>query len=166
MSSTTSSSKPNKVMKLYKRVTSLPFGHAIFSKMVSRVAPYFGSVKPFISELKVNKCVCVIKKRKAVYNHIKTVHVIAICNGLEMAMGTMAEASIPSHLRWIPKGMNVEYTAKAGTDISCVAEVKPEQWAVGDMFVAVTAYDTNGVAVVKGTIKLWISEKPVKTSAA
>ena len=90
---------------------------------------------------------------------------IAICNGLEMAMGVMAmgvmaEASIPKHLRWIPKGMSLDYTAKAGSDILCVAEVTPEQWIPGDMLVPVTAYDTQGVVVVKGHIKLWISEKP------
>ena len=96
------------------------------------------------------------------FNHIKTVHVIAICNGLEMAMGVMAEASIPKHLRWIPKGMSVDYTAKAGSDIRCVATVKPEDWQVGDMLVNITAYDDNDVVVVKGHIKLWISEKPNK----
>ncbi|MCL1058622.1 DUF4442 domain-containing protein [Shewanella gelidimarina] len=162
MSNAAHNNKPTKVMSLYKRVTRLPFGNKIFSLMVCRMAPYFGTVNPFISELKVNKCVCLIKKRKSVHNHIKTVHVIAICNGLEMAMGTMAEASIPNHLRWIPKGMSVDYTAKAGSDITCVAEVTPEQWAVGDMLVAVTAYDTEGVVVVRGSIKLWISEKPPK----
>jgi len=78
---------------------------------------------------------------------------------LEMAMGVMAEASIPKHLRWIPKGMSLDYTAKAGTDILCVAQVKPEQWIAGDLLVPVTAYDTEGVVVVKGHIKLWISAK-------
>ncbi|GGP61817.1 hotdog fold domain-containing protein [Shewanella saliphila] len=156
--------KPNKVMSLYKKVTSYPFGKHIFSKMVARMAPYFGTVHPYISDLKVNRCECLVKKRKKVQNHIGTVHVIAICNGLEMAMGTMAEASIPAHLRWIPKGMSVDYTAKAGTDILCVAEVTPEQWQVGDMLVDVKAYDTNGVVVVQGHIKLWISEKPKKQS--
>ncbi|GIU41744.1 thioesterase [Shewanella sairae] len=154
--------KPTKVMSLYNRVSRLPFGNKIFSIIVSRMAPYFATVKPMISELNVNRCVCLIKKRKAVHNHIQTVHVIAICNGLEMAMGVMAEASIPSHLRWIPKGMSVDYTAKAGSDITCIAEVKPEQWVPGDMLVPVTAYDIDGVAVVQGTIKLWISEKPSK----
>jgi acyl-coenzyme A thioesterase PaaI-like protein len=154
--------KPNKVMALYQKVTSYPFGHALFSKMVSRMAPYFGTIHPYITSLKEHRCECLIKKRKSVQNHIGTVHVIAICNGMEMAMGTMAEASIPKHLRWIPKGMSVEYTAKAGTDILCVAEVQPEQWQVGDMLVDVKAYDTNGVVVVQGHIKLWISEKPQK----
>jgi len=86
--------------------------------------------------------------------------VIAICNGLEMAMGVMAEASIPPHLRWIPKGMKVNYTAKAGTDIRCVAKVDVDEWQTGDMLVKITAYDAKDVVVVEGEIKLWISEKP------
>lgn len=130
--------------------------------MVSRMAPYFGTIKPKITDLRPNYCECFIKKRRAVHNHIKTVHVIAICNGLEMAMGVMAEASIPKHLRWIPKGMSVDYTAKAGSDIRCVAKVNPEQWVPGDLLVEVNAYDDNDVVVVTGHIKLWISEKPIR----
>jgi acyl-coenzyme A thioesterase PaaI-like protein len=151
--------KLTKVMALYKRVTRLPFGQKIFSIMVARMAPYFSTIKPLITELRANYCECLIKKRKSVQNHIKTVHVIAICNGLEMAMGVMTEASIPKHLRWIPKGMSLDYTAKAGSDIRCVAKVTPEQWQVGDLLVEVTAFDINDVVVVKGHIKLWISEK-------
>ncbi|QLE84514.1 MULTISPECIES: hotdog fold domain-containing protein [Shewanella] len=156
------SGKTTKVMGLYNKVTRLPWGHKIFSIMVSRMAPYFGTIKPLITELRPNYCECKITKGKRVHNHIKTVHVIAICNGLEMAMGVMAEASIPAHLRWIPKGMSVDYTAKAGTDIRCVAEVTPDQWQEGDMLVKVTAYDTNNTVVVSGHIKLWISAKPAK----
>ena len=63
--------------------------------------------------LRANYCEVRVAKRRAVENHLGTVHVIAIVNGLEMAMGTVAEASIPAHLRWIPKGMEVSYTAKA-----------------------------------------------------
>jgi hypothetical protein len=56
----------------------------------------------------------------------------------------------------------VDYTAKAGSDIRCVAQVTPEQWQEGDMLVDVKAYDSNDVVVVQGTIKLWISLKPTK----
>jgi len=151
--------KPNKLMSIYNKVSKLPFGNKIFSMLVANKAPYFGTINPKITDLRINYCECLIKKRNAVHNHIKTVHVIAICNGLEMAMGVMAEASIPKNLRWIPKGMSLDYTAKAGSDILCTAEVNQEQWQVGDMNVPVIAYDTNGVVVVKGEIKLWISDK-------
>ncbi|MFT4924748.1 MAG: acyl-coenzyme A thioesterase PaaI-like protein [Phenylobacterium sp.] len=149
----------NKVMALYQKFMAWPFGQKIFSMVVAQKAPYFATIHPRILELRPHYCECFIKKRRGVHNHIKTVHVIAISNGLEMAMGVMAEASIPKHLRWIPKGMNLEYTAKAGTDILCVAQVKPEQWQPGDMAVTVTAVDTQGVVVVKGKINLWITQK-------
>ncbi|NRD73060.1 DUF4442 domain-containing protein [Shewanella sp. VB17] len=151
-----------KVMSLYNKLTRFPCGNKLFSIILARMAPYFSTIKPLITELRPHRCECLIKKRPAVHNHIKTVHVIAICNGLEMAMGVMAEASIPHHLRWIPKGMSLDYTAKANSDIRCVAQVNPEQWVPGDLMVPVTAYDTDGVVVVKGEIKLWISEKPKK----
>lgn len=150
----------NKTLSTFHRLARFPLGKKIFSMMVSRVAPYFSSISPYITELKPHQCTCIIKKQKKVFNHIKTVHVIAICNGLEMAMGVMAEASIPKHLRWIPKGMTVDYTAKAGSDIRCVAQVNAEDWQLGEMAVNITAYDDNDKVVVKGKIILWISEKP------
>jgi acyl-coenzyme A thioesterase PaaI-like protein len=154
--------KTNRVLTLYERVTAYPFGQRIFSRMVSRMAPYFGTINPHITQLRNCYCEVLIRKRKKVTNHIGTVHVIAIANGLEMAMGTMAEASVPAHLRWLPKGMTLEYSAKASSDIRCVAEVQPSAWQSGNIIVPVVAYDEQDKVVVKGTITLWVTEKPAK----
>lgn len=150
------------ILKLYDKWTKYSFGKRLFSWFFARWAPYFKTVKPLVTELRPGYAELMIKKRKAVQNHIGTVHVIAICNGLEMAMGGVAEASIPSHLRWIPKGMTVEYTAKANSDIRCVADLGDLVWEEGDFFVPVSAYDVNDVVVVTGHIKLWVSKKPDK----
>lgn len=152
-------SDTNAVLNYWNKLSGLPGGKVLFSKAVQFKAPYFRTVNATIEELRPNYARLVIKKRRAVENHIGTVHVIAICNLLEMAMGTVAEASIPKHLRWIPKGMTVDYTAKAGSDITGVAEINPEDWKPGDLDVKVTALDDKGTPVVKGVIKLWISEK-------
>lgn len=91
-------------------------------------------------------------------------HIIAIANGLEMAMGCMAEASIPAHLRWIPKGMQLSYPNKAETDIQCTATVPADAWISGDLPVKVEATDTNGTLVAEGTIYIWISEKQARAN--
>ncbi|QIZ76092.1 hotdog fold domain-containing protein [Ferrimonas lipolytica] len=152
----------NYVLKLWKKLKHKPFGGKLMAMAISRTAPYFKTVSSTMIEIVPNRVQLVLKKKRKVENHIGTMHVISICNGLELAMGTMAEASIPKHLRWIPKGMNLDYTAKAGSDIRCVAEVAAEDWKPGDLFVKVTAFDNNDVVVVEGTIKLWVSEKPQK----
>ena len=60
-------------------------------------------------------------KRRAVTNHIGTVHAIAMCNLAELAAGTMTEISIPPSMRWLPKGMAVEYLKKAESDVEALA---------------------------------------------
>lgn len=152
-------SSTNQVLKLWQSASRYPGGKLLFSKVVSRKAPYFKTINAQIEELKPNYARLFLKKRRAVENHIGTVHVIAICNLLEMAMGVCAEASIPGHLRWIPKGMQVDYTAKAGSDITGFAEINPQDWQPGDLDVKVSALDSEGVEVVTGVIRVWISEK-------
>jgi len=79
----------NYILNTYNKFMKLPFGKKLFSWYSARRAPYFSTVSPLISDIKPNYCEVLISKRKAVENHIGTVHVIAICNGLEMAMGFM-----------------------------------------------------------------------------
>lgn len=152
----------NYLLALYEKMLRFPMGRQIFSAYSARRAPYFTTIRPLVQNVEPNRCDIFIKKRRAVENHIGTVHVIAITNGLEMAMGFMAEASIPKNLRWIPKGMTLDYTAKAGTDIICTAKVDADGWKPGELLVRVEARDTDGTIVVRGTITLWVSEKPSK----
>jgi len=59
--------------------------------------------------------------------------------------------------------MDVDYTAKATSDIRATAETKPEDWKPGDLPVKVTAYRNDGTVVVQGTIMIYVSEKPPKS---
>ncbi len=152
------------VMDLYTQVTRLPAGKRLFSLLFSRKAPYFATVRPKFVELRPNYAELLIKKRRGVQNHIGTVHVIAICNGLEAAMGALAEVTIPANKRWIPKGMDVSYTAKATSDITCIAETDPDGWTGDnpDLPVRVRGVRDDGTVVVEGVIRLWVTEKPAK----
>lgn len=154
------------VHNLWKTATSLPvvggtLGKRAFSIAFSQKAPYFASIHPRVTELRPNYASVVIPKRRSVQNHIGTVHAIALCNGLEMAMGGLAEATIPSAKRWIPKGMTVSYTAKATGDVTCIAETDQEQWdtAEGDLPVRVRGELADGTVVIEGTIDLWVTSK-------
>ncbi|HNM97738.1 MAG TPA: hotdog fold domain-containing protein [Marmoricola sp.] len=151
------------ILDLYKTTTAIPLiGNKVFDLAFSQMAPYFGSVRPHFTVIEPNHAEVVIKKRRAVHNHLKTVHAIALCNGLEAAMGALAEATIPGDKRWIPKGMEINYTAKATTDITCIAETDPKQWSSGnpDLHVRVRGERTDGVVVIEGVIRLWVTDKP------
>jgi len=161
---------------LYRRLEAYPQGRRLFSLAFEQAAPYFRTSRPRFTELRPNYAELRIANRRRVRNHLGTVHVIAICNGLEAAMGALAEATVPRGRRWIPKGMSVDYTAKATSDIRCIAETDPQQWASSDaeasetsetsetseVAVRVRAVREDGVTVVEGVIRLHISDRPVR----
>lgn len=150
----------NYVLAQWNRLSGYPGGKWLFSTFVANKAPYFRTISPKIEELREGHAKVTIRKTRTVQNHIGTVHAIALCNLLEITMGVCAEASIPKHLRWLPKGMTVRYTAKANSDITGYAAVAPEAWKPGEVIVKVWAVDTAGVTVIDGTITLHVSEKP------
>lgn len=152
----------NYLLAMYQRCERLPLGKRLFAWVFSRKAPYFSTIRPQVESLEANRCVVLVRKRRQVQNHIGTVHVIAICNALEMAMGAAAEAGIPAHLRWIPKGMKVDYTAKANSDIRAIAEIDAAAWQPGEVPVRIRAERDDGTIVVQGEILLHVSEKPPK----
>lgn len=149
---------------LYQRIARLPAGKRIFSLLYSVKAPYFATVRPVVREVRPNYAELSIRNRKRVHNHIGTLHAIAVCNGLEAAMGLLAEATCPADRRWLPRGLQVNYLAKSTTDLLCVAETDPEQWAAtpGDVEIRVRAVRTDGVVAVEGVIPVYVTEKPSK----
>lgn len=149
----------NYLLKLYQTCLKYPGGRWLFSTMFARKAPYFATIKPRIDALEPNYCRLTFKKRKAVQNHIGTVHAIAVCNGMEMAMGAVAEASIPKNLRWLPKGMNVDYLAKTTSDVTVEAKASADTWQAGDQPIDVIARRDDGTVVAKGHITIYVSNK-------
>lgn len=106
-----------------------------------------------------------MKHRWSVQNHIKTVHAIAVCNLVEMAMGLIAEASIPAHLRWLPMGMNIEYVKKATGTLTATSTIDPQtffklQSYPGEVKVPVEVRDSQGVVVTKANVSYHMCSLP------
>ena len=151
------------VLQLYNKISRKPFGHWLFSRMVCFKAPYFGSIKPRMTVLEPNRAEATIAHRRSVTNHLGTVHAIALCNLAEFTGGLMTDASIPASMRWIPKGMSVEYLKKAvGTQHGVATpEFPPREATEGyELPVNVVVTDPQGDAVFKARISMWVSPKP------
>ena len=149
------------VLGMWERLRGMPGGERVFSRVFTWKAPYFRSIRPRFVQVSPNFASLVLRKRRRVLNHIGTVHAIAVCNGLEAAMGALAEATVPRGKRWLPKGMEVAYLAKSTSDLTCSAETDPDAWTTGpDVPVRVKATRDDGTVVVEGTIFLWVTDRP------
>lgn len=95
-------------------------------------------------------------------NHIGTIHAIAMCNMVELVAGTMMSVSVPSNYRWIPKGMTVEYLAKANSDLDAVVELDTLSrfCDCSELLVPVRVTDIDGQVVLRAVITMWLTESP------
>ena len=144
----------------WHRLAAKPFGKTLFSRAVCFKAPYFASISPRFEELRPGFARVAMKKRRAVQNHIGTVHAIAMCNLAEIAAGTLTEVSIPDSMRWLPKGMTVEYLKKAETDVEAIATLPTvEEGAARDVPALVEVRDRAGAVVCRATITMWVSPR-------
>ncbi len=156
-----------RILGLYRKLADKPGGRWLFSKLVCFKAPYFASIAPRIVSLEPQRGVAQLKHRRRVTNHIGTVHAIALCNLAEFVGGLTCDVSLPRGMRWIPKGMQVEYLKKAvGTMTATatpafIADVRESGY---DLPFNVSITDGSGAEVFSARIAMWIT--PISSSSA
>lgn len=144
----------------WQRFETLPLGKILFSRAVCFKAPYFSSISPRFEELRPGFARVSMRKRRSVTNHIGTVHAIAMCNLAEIAAGTLTEVSIPPSMRWLPKGMQVDYLRKAETDVEATATLPTvEEGAARDVPATVEVKDREGQVVCRAVITMWVTPR-------
>ena len=150
------------VLALYRKLSSKPLGRWLFARLICWKAPYFASISPSIQRLEPNRGEASIRHRRKLTNHIGTVHAIALCNLAEFIGGLTTDVSIPASMRWIPKGMTVEYLKKATGTLHALATpaIAPTPAEQGyELPMDVLVSNEQGEAVFRARIAMWVSPK-------
>ncbi len=105
---------PSKLLKTsWNTMSRIPGGKRAFSRMVGRMAPYTGTVGAEVTELRAGFARGELADRRAVRNHLGSVHAIALANFGEMISGVAMIYSLPADMRAILTGLKVAYLKKA-----------------------------------------------------
>lgn len=152
------------LLALHARLARFPGGRWLFSRAVCAKAPYFASIAPRIDALAPGRCTVSFAHRRRVTNHIGTVHAIALCNAAELAAGLAIEAGLPRAMRWIPKGMRVDYLQKAVGRMTAVSHAPDVRDGDGahEVPVAVEVTDPAGTVVFRAVVSMWASPRPAR----
>ncbi len=152
-------------LDIWKLFAPKPGGKWVFSKLLCFKAPYFGSIRPRFEQLRPGHCEVRIKKRRAVLNHLGSVHAIAMCNMAELAGGVMTEVTVPATHRWIPKSMTVQYLKIAKTDLIAIAapHAPLDLSAPGEFQVDVIVKDQQEEPVFSALITMWVSPRKAQS---
>ena len=97
----------------WRRLSMLPGGKWLFSRMLGHYVPYTGTSGACIDRLEPGHSVIKLRDRRKVRNHLKSVHAMALANLGEMSTGLALLNSLPDNTRGILAGFHVNYLKKA-----------------------------------------------------
>jgi acyl-coenzyme A thioesterase PaaI-like protein len=101
------------LQKTWNGLKNLPGGGLIFGRLIGRMAPYTGTIKPTVVELRRGFGRVKMKDRKKVRNHLDSIHAVALMNLAEACSGLTFSYSLPRRTRAILTGLEIEYLKKA-----------------------------------------------------
>jgi len=151
------------ILERYQRLSKLPGGNFIFSKLVGLAAPFFAKIRPKVIDLRPAYCEVSIKDRWGVRNHLGTINAGALCSLAEMTGGLALDSVMPKSMRWIPRGMSVDYLAKASGTITAVSQFDKTIINEGDVVIPIDVNDSDGKTVFTARITFYISKKTRKS---
>ena len=144
------------ILRTWERMSSLPGGKFLFSRLLGRWVPYTGSIQPDVQELRPGFARVRMKDRASVRNHLESIHAAALMNFCEASTGLAFMAGMPSEARAILTRFEIDYLYKArGTltaECHCAIPVSDEK---KEYRVSCEARDEKGEVVCRAEAR-WL----------
>ena len=155
----------NLVRDAWNLLSGLPGGKIVFSKLIGRLAPYTGTINAIVTVLRPGYAEVVMQDRRAVRNHLESVHAVALANLGELAGNVALAYALPDDARFIVSGMEIEYLKKARGPITAVGEPPIPRTATRAQYdVPVTLKDASGDTVAQVILHSLVGPKPGSAS--
>jgi acyl-coenzyme A thioesterase PaaI-like protein len=138
------------IMALWSALAKVPGGRKVFSTILGKYVPYTGTIRPEVVELEPGYAKVRFSDRRAVRNHLGSVHAVALVNLAEMAASLAVTTNQPSDGRWIVTGLDTEYLKKARGSITAECRMPEVDWSVSsDLTGEVRLTNAEGVLVCR-----------------
>lgn len=151
----------NLLRQAWDILSGMPGGRRLFSRLVGRMAPYTGSIHASVTVLRAGYAEVEMEDRRAVRNHLESIHAIALVNLAELAGNLALAYSLPADARFIVSGLEIEYTKKARGRITAIGESPiPRTSARAQYDVPVSLRDGSGDEVARAVLHSLVGPKP------
>lgn len=150
-----------RLSRLWAKLSPLPGGPWLFSRLLGTMVPYTGSIGATVRQLEPGYARVELKDRRAVRNHLRSVHAVALVNLGEVTTGLSVLAGLPPTVRGIVTRLSMEYFKKARGTLTSESRVTvPEVTSATNYDVTADIKNSSGEVVARATAT-WRLE-PVK----
>ena len=156
----TTESSTNVLRAGWDRLSPLPGGKILFTRLIGRLARYTGTIGARVEELREGYAKVLMPDRPQVRNHLACVHAIALANLVELTGNLALAYSLPDDARFIVAGIGLDYVKKARGTITgeCHCPLVDSS-ARREYHVRVLLMDETGDVVVEGTLRTLVGPK-------
>jgi len=124
-SPTHSSDNSHRVVKAWNKLGHTAFGRKLFNFILARTVPYSGNIKAEVLALGNGEVTIAMKDRRAVRNHLKSIHAIALANLGELASGMAMFSKVSNDTRAIVVDLDIKYLKKARGRLIATGKANP-----------------------------------------
>ena len=151
---------------LWVRLSRFPGGRWIFNKILGWKIPYTGKLGATILTLEPGHVKVRLRERRAVRNHLQSIHAFALANLGELTTGLALVGALPESIRGILVGLDVSYTKKARGTIESEATCEiPKVHEPMDYWVDAKIRDNSGDMVAEVRAHWRLGPVPEKQTA-
>lgn len=127
------------------------------------MAPYTGSIGANVLELSPGHSRVQIRERRALRQHLRSVHAVALINLAEEATGLAMLVALPPGVRGIVVSISMEYLKKARGVLTAECDCQlPVVTAPIDFDIQGRIVDEKGDVVARATVKWRLSPPPTE----
>ncbi len=105
--------RPSGLRSVWSYLRAVPGGGVIMGRLVGRLAPYTGTIRPVVLQLEPGYAKVRMEDRPALRNHLRSVHAIALINLAEATSGLAMMVTLQDDARGIPNRLEIDYLKKA-----------------------------------------------------